>query len=183
LAATGDQRAADDIAAARESGLTAAFANRGLVCCAEAILAGRAGDAARATELGEAGVSDLAAFPVWSDLARMYAAEAALTDGWGEPRRWLETASEGFAAHGIERLARRCEARLGRAVPASWASLGVTTREADVLRLVAEGLANKEIASRLYLSPRTIEKHVESLLRKTGARSRTQLVALAGPVT
>jgi DNA-binding NarL/FixJ family response regulator len=57
----------------------------------------------------------------------------------------------------------------------------VTAREADVLRLVAEGLANKEIATRLYLSPRTIEKHVESLLRKTGARSRTQLVALAGP--
>jgi DNA-binding NarL/FixJ family response regulator len=46
---------------------------------------------------------------------------------------------------------------------------------------VAEGLANKEIAIRLYLSPRTIEKHVESLLRKTGARSRTQLVAVAGP--
>ena len=70
-------------------------------------------------------------------------------------------------------------------VPPSWASLGVTAREADVLRLVAEGLANKEIAIRLYLSPRTVEKHVENLLRKTGARSRTQLVALlvasAGP--
>jgi DNA-binding CsgD family transcriptional regulator len=183
LTATGDQRAVADIAAARESGLIAAFANRGLVHYAEAILAGRAGDAARAAELAEAGERGLTAFPVWSDLARMYAAEAALADGWGEPRRWLQAARDGFAAHGIERLARRCEARLGSAVPASWASLGVTTREADVLRLVAEGLANKEIASRLYLSPRTIEKHVESLLRKTGARSRTQLVALAGPIT
>ena len=57
----------------------------------------------------------------------------------------------------------------------------MTVREADVLRLVAEGLANKEIAARLFLSPRTVEKHVESLLRKTGARSRTQLVAIAGP--
>jgi DNA-binding CsgD family transcriptional regulator len=83
-----------------------------------------------------------------------------------------------FAAHGIQRLARRCEERLGGVVPPSWASLGVTAREADVLRLVAEGLANKEIAIRLYLSPRTVEKHVENLLRKTGARSRTQLVAL-----
>jgi DNA-binding CsgD family transcriptional regulator len=183
LAATGDQRAAGDIAAAHESGLTAAFANRGLVRYAEAILAGRAADAGRAAQLAEAGERDLTVFPVWSDLGRMYTAEAALADGWGEPRRWLETAREGFAAHGIERLAWRCEARLGSAVPASWASLGVTTREADVLRLVAEGLANKEIASRLYLSPRTIEKHVESLLRKTGARSRTQLVALAGPAS
>jgi DNA-binding NarL/FixJ family response regulator len=123
----------------------------------------------------------VAPYPVWGDLARMYAAEAALADGWGEPRRWLQAARESFAAHGVERLAWRCAARLGSAMPAAWASLGVSTREADVLRLVAEGLANKEIASRLYLSPRTIEKHVESLLRKTGARSRTQLVALAGP--
>ena len=50
-----------------------------------------------------------------------------------------------------------------------------------MLRLVAEGLANKEIAARLHVSPRTVEKHVESLLRKTAARSRTQLVAVAGP--
>jgi DNA-binding NarL/FixJ family response regulator len=54
---------------------------------------------------------------------------------------------------------------------------GITDREADVLRLVAGGLANKQIAARLHLSPRTVEKHVESLLRKTGARSRTGLVA------
>jgi DNA-binding CsgD family transcriptional regulator len=181
LAASGDQRAAGDIDAARESGLAAAFANRGLVCFAEAILAGRAAHGGRAAELAADGERYLAPYPVWSDLARMYAAEAALADGWGEPRRWLETARESFAAHGIERLARRCAERLGGAVPLSWASLGVTAREADVLRLVAEGLANKEIASRLYLSPRTIEKHVESLLRKVGARSRTQLVTLAGP--
>jgi DNA-binding CsgD family transcriptional regulator len=41
------------------------------------------------------------------------------------------------------------------------------------------GLADKQIAARLHLSPRTVEKHVESLLRKTGARSRTGLVAAA----
>ncbi len=50
-----------------------------------------------------------------------------------------------------------------------------------MLRLVAEGRPNKEIAAELFLSPRTVEKHVESLLRKTGARSRAQLVAIAGP--
>ena len=67
--------------------------------------------------------------------------------------------------------------------PDRLARLGVTPREADVLLLVAEGLPNKEIAARLQLSPRTVEKHVESLLRKTGARSRTKLVAIAGPVS
>jgi len=51
----------------------------------------------------------------------------------------------------------------------------VTDREADVLRLVIAGLANKEIAAALRLSPRTVEKHVENLLRKTGARSRLEL--------
>jgi len=183
LAATGDPRAAGDIEAAHGSGLTAAFANRGLVRCAEAILAGRAGNGARAADLARAGERDLAIFPVWSDLGLMYAAEAALAGGWGEPRRWLGQARDGFAAGRVEPLARRCAERLGGAVPPAWASLGVTVREADVLRLVAQGLANKEIATRLYLSPRTIEKHVESLLRKTGARSRTQLVTLAGPAT
>jgi DNA-binding CsgD family transcriptional regulator len=41
--------------------------------------------------------------------------------------------------------------------------------------------AYKQIAARLQLSPRTVGKHVESLLRKTGARSRTGLVAAAAP--
>ena len=55
---------------------------------------------------------------------------------------------------------------------------GVSAREAEVLGLVADGLANKQIAERLTLSVRTVEKHMESLLRKTGCASRTQLVAL-----
>ena len=50
----------------------------------------------------------------------------------------------------------------------------MTEREADVLRLVAQGLGNREIAERMFLSPRTVEKHVASLLAKTGLR-RAQL--------
>ncbi len=48
----------------------------------------------------------------------------------------------------------------------------------DVLLLVAEGLSNAEIGDRLYLSPRTVEKHVASLLGRTGARTRAQLATL-----
>jgi DNA-binding NarL/FixJ family response regulator len=48
-----------------------------------------------------------------------------------------------------------------------------------VLALVVEGLSNREIAERLFLSVRTIEKHVESLLRKTATRTRTQLARVA----
>ena len=148
---------------------------------AEAILAGRAGDADAAADLALAGEADLAPYPVWADLARMYGAEAALADGWGEPRRWLRQPGRASPA-GLDRLAQRCGR--GGARPAGRrraVDRRVTAREADVLRLVAEGLRNKEIARQADLSPRTVEKHVESLLRKTGARSRTQLVAIAGP--
>ena len=55
----------------------------------------------------------------------------------------------------------------------------MTAREADVLALVAEGRANREIAERLFLSPRTVEKHVERLLAKTGVARRAELAAWA----
>jgi len=60
-------------------------------------------------------------------------------------------------------------------VPPALRGLGVTSREVDVLRLVVEGLPNREIAARLYLSPRTVEKHVERLVAKTGVPSRAEL--------
>ncbi|MDQ3647046.1 MAG: LuxR C-terminal-related transcriptional regulator [Actinomycetota bacterium] len=52
---------------------------------------------------------------------------------------------------------------------------GLSEREAEVARLVAKGLANKQIASRLQLSVRTIEDHVRHALFKTGLENRTQL--------
>ncbi|MEA2718098.1 MAG: hypothetical protein QOI99_2415 [Actinomycetota bacterium] len=58
-------------------------------------------------------------------------------------------------------------------------SLGVSQRELEVARLVAEGLANKEIATRLHLSVRTVESHVRHLLTKTGLVNRTQLAGWA----
>jgi DNA-binding CsgD family transcriptional regulator len=52
----------------------------------------------------------------------------------------------------------------------------------DVLRLVADGLTNREIGARLFLSPRTVETHLASLRRRTGAGSRAELVTLAAAV-
>ena len=48
-----------------------------------------------------------------------------------------------------------------------------------MLALVRQGLSNKEIAGRLFVSPRTIEKHIESLLRKTNTETRARLAHLA----
>ena len=181
LAAHGDPRAMAAIGHARATGLTVNRANRGLLGYAEAILAGRAGDESRATALAAAADADLQHYPVWADLARLCAAGPALAGGWGRPRPWLETAAGVFGQHGIEPLAARCRQLLDGPRPSRWARLGITDRQADVLRLVATGISNKEIAARLHLSPRTVEKHVENLLRITAAQSRTQLVAIAGP--
>jgi DNA-binding CsgD family transcriptional regulator len=179
LAATGDPRAVAAIESAGRLGVTVNRANRGMLAYAEAILAGRAGDLRQATEVARAADGELVHYPVWADLARLCAAEPALADGWGQPERWLEAAAEQFAAQGIDPLAERCRRLLAGPRPSRWTGLGITAREADVLRLVAEGLANKQIAARLHVSPRTVEKHVESLLRKTAARTRTQLATLA----
>jgi DNA-binding CsgD family transcriptional regulator len=68
--------------------------------------------------------------------------------------------------------------RLGAALPPRVRPAGVLTqREHEVLRLVAQGLSNAEIGSRLFISPKTAEHHVGNALRKLGLRSRVQAAA------
>ncbi len=55
----------------------------------------------------------------------------------------------------------------------------LTEREADVLQLVVEGLTARQIATRLVLSPRTVENHVQNVLRKLRLRTRAALVRYA----
>jgi len=56
---------------------------------------------------------------------------------------------------------------------------GLTAREVEVLQLIAEGLANKEIATRLYVSEATIKSHINRLFAKTGITHRAQAVQYA----
>jgi len=59
------------------------------------------------------------------------------------------------------------------------ANVDLTRRERDVLHLLAEGLSNNQIGEQLHLSPRTIEKYVSSLLRKSNTSNRAELVRFA----
>ena len=77
----------------------------------------------------------------------------------------------------IRSLAERNQARL--APPVGRAGAKLTEREADVLRLMATGLSNAEIAEELVVSLQTVKTHVGNVLGKLGARDRTQAVIFA----
>ena len=55
--------------------------------------------------------------------------------------------------------------------------MALSARESEVARLVGEGLGNREIGDRLFLSPRTVEKHVEHVMNKLGVGSRAEIAA------
>jgi len=73
----------------------------------------------------------------------------------------------------VQRLARRA-----RPIPRT-AVAGLTRRELEVLRLLACGLDQADIARDLVITPKTVEKHIEHILLKLGVHSRAQAVALA----
>ncbi len=183
-------------AAAREtvrtSGAMGIRAVRALVAYADAVAAGQDGRPEHAADSfaeAERIVDEYRQPAFLKQPPRRLVAIAALRDGWGEPVSWLRGALVWGEETGRERFAADCRARLKRAgapvprrragtndrVPEQLRALGVTAREMDVLALIADGLSNAEIGERLYISARTVEKHVEKLLAKTGTRTRGQL--------
>ena len=57
-------------------------------------------------------------------------------------------------------------------------SLGITPRELEILELIAQGLSNKEIAARVFVSENTVKTHSSRVFEKLGARRRTQAVQM-----
>jgi NarL family two-component system response regulator LiaR len=83
------------------------------------------------------------------------------------------------AAAGQVQLSPQAAARLMREVRAPESPQALTERETDVLRLLAQGMANKEIAQALTIGEKTVKTHVSNVLAKLGVPSRTQAALYA----
>jgi DNA-binding CsgD family transcriptional regulator len=159
---------------------------------AGAILAGRAGRAEEAARSVAAAVALAAPYPTARYVGLRLVAEAAIADGWGAPADWLRPAEEYFHNCDITAVASACRSLLRLAgmpvsrrregiedIPASLRLVHVTVREYETLCLLVDRLSNREIAARLHVSPRTVEKHVASLLMKTSQPDRIALADFA----
>jgi len=86
------------------------------------------------------------------------------------------------AAAGQVQLSPEAAARLVREVRAPESPEALTERETDVLKLLAKGKANKEIAAELTIGEKTVKTHVSNILMKLGVQSRTQAALYAAQI-
>ena len=145
--------------------------------------------AARAALAGAAAAHE-AKVPLWEGRCRTVAGEAlAAARKDDEARAELRRAAadlDARGAAGYRDAALRVLRRLGerpRPAPAVTADgagglAGLTPRESEVAALVAEGRTNRQIGAQLYLSEKTVEKHVSSAMAKLGVTSRTGIARL-----
>jgi len=117
--------------------------------------------------------------PVWSSDAVRYGVRAVLPRDASEPEilAAIDAAANGLAVMDPAEL----EQLLASAAPAAAAAVQdstLTPRELEVLRMMAEGAANKIIAWKLNISEHTAKFHVASILSKLGASTRTEAVTM-----
>jgi DNA-binding CsgD family transcriptional regulator len=159
---------------------------------ARAVAAGAAGDTTGASAALTAALAAGDRYPVFTAVTMRLVAEAAIRDGWGYPGTLLRGAETVFTRLRLGRASGACRALLRSEghtaprrrtadpeLPAALVNAGVTTREAEVLDLLADRLSNREIAAQLFISSRTVEKHVAALLAKLGAEDRSALTGMA----
>jgi DNA-binding CsgD family transcriptional regulator/tetratricopeptide (TPR) repeat protein len=168
-------------------------ANKAYRSYALAVMAGRAGDHLAAAEHMSDGDRAVTPLTWFQHHARRLIAETALADGWGDPISWLRDAVTYFEQQGPDQLVSTCRAMLARAgapaprrtrerghdVPTDLLAAGITAREVEVLERLAAAQSTKDIAAHLFLSPKTVERHISNLAVKLGLGGRAALVAFA----
>ncbi|MFI7673267.1 ATP-binding protein [Actinophytocola sp. NPDC049390] len=155
---------------------------------AKAVLLGRLGRGAEAVAEVDEALREGQPYPMGRHLGLRLVGEAALDDDWGEPVPWLRAAEAYFRRIEVPPVVGACRRLLRRAgvrvlqnrdgaeqIPPDLRLRGVTAREYEVLRLLADRLGNREIAEQLHLSTRTVERHVSNLISKTNLPNRGAL--------
>ena len=143
---------------------------------------------ARALETGEAIELDYRIVRTDGRMRRLRGRAEVIVDDDGRPTRVAGTAQDvtevwvaedplGGTAAELARRSRAARAGTAPAVPQRRLDDLLSTRQLQVLRMVAEGCSNSEIADRLYLSEGTIKWHVRQILRIVGATNRAQAIA------
>jgi DNA-binding CsgD family transcriptional regulator len=158
----------------------------------EGTLAAASGDQDTARRSFEDALDLLAACEAPFETGRVRLDLASTLEALGRPdqaQREIEAAIENFREIGAEGERVRAEAMLEKLRKTSVTRLAETTdgplgglsrRELEVLDLVAKGLTNRDIATRLVLSEHTVNRHVANILRKLGMNSRAAAASLAG---
>jgi DNA-binding CsgD family transcriptional regulator len=167
--------------------------NRQFVLLAHAVLLGRSGRKEEAMAATTQAEQAAAPYAMAQHLGLRLVAEAAHIDRWGDPVTWLHRAEEYFHNASMPAVASACRTLLRRIgvtvpqrrrgvdrVPRALRMQGVTVREYEVLQLLMDRPSNQALANRLYISPRTVEKHVANLIAKTDQPNRSALSQYAG---
>ncbi len=160
----------------RRSALAAASRCRGL-------LAGARGDVDGAVARLKAAVDLHAGVPIPVELGRSrlaYGSALRRVRQKAAARTALEAAARDFDAVGARVWADRARAELARVGGRPPASGALTPTERRVAELVAQGLQTKEVAARLFVSPKTVEGHLSHIYGKLGLASRTELAHRLG---
>jgi DNA-binding NarL/FixJ family response regulator len=189
--------AAGDLAAARVHAERAAALAPGTGMAGPRAAAGRAlalvalaeGDAARAAALALVAAEDAIAAGAALEAARdrLLAGRALLDTDRDAALALLAEAGEQAARCGAPRVEAEARQALrqagvrvgsgGARAPGTGGIDALSARELEIAALVADGLTNREIAARLFLSEKTVESHLTRVFQKLGVRSRAQVAA------
>jgi DNA-binding CsgD family transcriptional regulator len=140
-----------------------------------AAVLGRSDDAASLFEQAERSAAAGGCTPWLARVALARAQVAAADEDAATGRAHARTAAQLAGALGMRAVAAAASALLGtQALPA-----GLSEREAEAMRLVGEGATNAEIAARMYVSVKTVERHLLNAYRKAQVRNRAEAAAFA----